>query len=261
MDPQRGGRHLLSIVTVHKDDPQGLVRTVESILKQKDVAYEHIVVDGSECNSLAVRSALDLCRGHGRVIWQPPQGVYKAMNAGLEIAKGEYVYFVNAGDVLADESVLMDLTHVLETFRPEWLFGLIELRLTNGKLRSDVAVDYWKASTKGFLSGKFPRQPATVARRMFIIQNGGFVSEYTIAADFHLMLKLASSSAPLSWSRVMCEFRMDGVSSRHWLESIRQAHRARSEVLQWSGTKSRFMFLANVPLISKALISRLARRV
>jgi putative colanic acid biosynthesis glycosyltransferase len=88
----------LSIVTVVKDDLPGLEATLASMQALRGCSYEHWVIDGS--SSSAVREYLDR-RGDVSWISEPDSGVFDAMNKGLERAKGDFVLFLNAGDVIS----------------------------------------------------------------------------------------------------------------------------------------------------------------
>ena len=109
---------LLSIVTVVRNDLHGLKRTLRSIESQlsalKTLPTELLIVDGASGDgSLQVAEAFRDKRGLPvRVLQQPPQGVYPAMNLAWRQARGQWLIFVNAGDLLAD---VHPLTEALQT--------------------------------------------------------------------------------------------------------------------------------------------------
>ncbi len=84
----------------------GLERTFQSIAAQperKDLEY--IVVDGGSTDG-----TLDYIRDHSHLIdhWisEPDRGLYHAMNKGIAMARGSYVWFMNSGDALYDQHTL-----------------------------------------------------------------------------------------------------------------------------------------------------------
>ena len=101
--PTRDPAHpLISVVTVVFNDPQGLARTLRSVQPHLDRGQdqvEHWVVDGSTNGD--VRAALAR-HGDPRVhaLHEPDDGLFDAMNKGLRLATGDWVLFVNAGDLL-----------------------------------------------------------------------------------------------------------------------------------------------------------------
>ncbi len=86
--------------------------TVESILAQTFRDYEIIVKDGgSKDGSLEVLREAD-CAGQAisenrlKLIVKPDGGVYDGMNQALEVCQGEYILFLNCGDIFHDRQVL-----------------------------------------------------------------------------------------------------------------------------------------------------------
>ena len=99
----------LSVVTVVKDDSAGFAATRASLLGQDLDGVEWIVIDGS-ATAVEPDSPPDLAVHYA---WEPPAGVYAAMNSGLERAQGDYVYFLNAGDRLHASTTLRDVRALL----------------------------------------------------------------------------------------------------------------------------------------------------
>ncbi|MDE6312001.1 MAG: glycosyltransferase [Muribaculaceae bacterium] len=95
---------LLSIITVCYNAADNLRSTIESVDRQeidprREDAYEHLIIDGASTDgTLKMIARTDNPRR--RTISEPDEGIYYAMNKGLELAHGEYVMFLNAGDRL-----------------------------------------------------------------------------------------------------------------------------------------------------------------
>jgi len=98
----------LSVITINLNDKVGLEKTIQSLLKQKFSDYEFIVIDGASTDG-----SVDIIKKYEDKInyWisEPDSGVYNAMNKGIAKAKGEYCYFLNSGDYLVSEDVLMNI--------------------------------------------------------------------------------------------------------------------------------------------------------
>jgi glycosyltransferase involved in cell wall biosynthesis len=91
---------VLSIITISRWDDSELDKTLESINKNftgllKDETVEHIIVLGET----AVVNDDETGRHYYAA---SPKGIYNAMNFGLSKAKGEWVWFLNAGDECVD---------------------------------------------------------------------------------------------------------------------------------------------------------------
>jgi len=87
---------LLTIITPVYNRVEVIAEAVESVLAQGYPAVEHIVVDGGSTDgTLAVLQRYP----HLRVISRPDEGMYFALNDGLQMAQGEVIGFLNSDDV------------------------------------------------------------------------------------------------------------------------------------------------------------------
>ena len=88
---------LLSVITVVRNDPEGLERTIASVAEQTWPAMEYIVVDGASTDG----TVEVIRRNEARItrwVSEADGGIYGAMNKGVRMAAGEYVLFMNAAD-------------------------------------------------------------------------------------------------------------------------------------------------------------------
>lgn len=107
-----------SILTCTYNAGSVLQRTLDSILNQTWVQIEHIIVDGaSKDNTMALVNAYrqrntEEDTQHDIVVSsEPDRGLYDAMNKALKKATGDYVVFLNAGDVLPNEKTLENISN------------------------------------------------------------------------------------------------------------------------------------------------------
>lgn len=102
----------ISVITVCYNDIAGLRQTIKSVLSQDYTDYEYIIIDGGSTDGSA-----ELIAGYSEYIsyWvsEKDNGVYSAMNKGVEKASGEYCIFMNAGDTFVDNNVLSHAAPVL----------------------------------------------------------------------------------------------------------------------------------------------------
>lgn len=98
----------LSIVTINYNNRGGLQRTLNSIISQTNSNFEWIVIDGGSSDG-----SKELILQHQDAIsyWcsEPDKGIYHAMNKGVDKSHGDYLLFLNSGDVLCHENVIRDL--------------------------------------------------------------------------------------------------------------------------------------------------------
>jgi glycosyltransferase involved in cell wall biosynthesis len=96
----------LTIITITYNAEKVLERTLKSVFDQTNQAFEYLIIDGaSKDKTLKIAAEF----GVKNVYSEPDYGIYDAMNKGLTIAKGEYVWFMNAGDQIADNHVVDNL--------------------------------------------------------------------------------------------------------------------------------------------------------
>jgi putative colanic acid biosynthesis glycosyltransferase len=99
---------LVSVITVVRNGAATISRTLESVRSQREVDVEHVIVDGASSDS-TVQIIKAYQRDRLRWISEPDQGIYDAMNKGVSLARGEWLLFLGADDVMADEDVLADI--------------------------------------------------------------------------------------------------------------------------------------------------------
>lgn len=111
---------LLTIITITYNAERYLERTLQSVATAArlvpGVAHniEYILVDGASTDGtlqIAERYSTIL----SRMLSEPDRGLYDAMNKGLSLATGDYVWFLNAGDEVHDGQVLARLLHAFES--------------------------------------------------------------------------------------------------------------------------------------------------
>ncbi|MFV0484036.1 MAG: glycosyltransferase family 2 protein [Bacteroidales bacterium] len=96
---------MFSIITVSYNCKNTFSMTMDSVVKQSFQNIEYIVVDGQSTDGTAElikerQSRID------KWVSEPDSGIYDAMNKGVSMASGEWILFLNSGDLLADEQVL-----------------------------------------------------------------------------------------------------------------------------------------------------------
>jgi glycosyltransferase involved in cell wall biosynthesis len=93
----------ISIITVTYNCAATLERTLHSIETQTFTHFEHLIIDGASTDGTP--EMLGKTEGV-RWISEPDKGIYDAMNKGIRMAEGEWVIFMNAGDVFASDDTL-----------------------------------------------------------------------------------------------------------------------------------------------------------
>ena len=102
-----------TIVTCTYNAEAVLQRTLDSVMKQTYCNIEHLIIDGvSKDKTLTMVKAYQHKNDVGEsaheilVFSEPDKGLYDAMNKGIDRATGDYLIFLNAGDVFSSEDTL-----------------------------------------------------------------------------------------------------------------------------------------------------------
>lgn len=200
-----------SIITVTLNSATTLRETLESVRRQSWKNVELIVVDGASTDG-----TLDIVHEYddvvSRLISEPDNGLYDAMNKGVRAARGDIVYFLNSDDRLCDKNVLHDVARAF-VMRPEtdFLYGnVIYLSPTGERLRRFE----WITRRK-LVFGDLCHQ-ATFARRDLFNRLGAFDLGYPTNADFDWILRVFRSGAVLQYlDRNIAYFRTGGLHTRN----------------------------------------------
>lgn len=108
----------LSIITVNLNNSKGLIRTLNSIKCQSVYDFELILIDGASSDeSISIITSFEFSKPQ-YFMWlsEPDNGIYNAMNKGIEMANGKYLLFINSGDELADEYVVSNFLNNVNEF-------------------------------------------------------------------------------------------------------------------------------------------------
>lgn len=101
---------LISIITVTFNAEKFLKKTLESVAQQDYPHIEYVIVDGLSSDS-TLQIINDFKGINFNIISEKDKGIYDAMNKGIALANGEYLMFLNAGDLLENSNTLSSLIH------------------------------------------------------------------------------------------------------------------------------------------------------
>lgn len=178
---------LFSIVTVCYNSQNTIERTLKSVLGQKFVDYEYIVVDGNSTDG-----TVDIIKKYeplfeGRMKWssEPDNGIYNAFNKGIKKSKGIYVWLVNSDDYMEPDALncLADVIRKLTSNDLPIIAGKMNFR--NGK--NDIikimgsSENNFRIAYKKYWMG-LPH-PATVVPKKVYEKYGYYNENFEIMAD------------------------------------------------------------------------------
>lgn len=194
---------LISIITVTKNNLAGLTRTGKNIQVQNFTDYEWIIVDGmSEDGTAEHLETLD----NARIIRGMDTGIYDAMNKGIDAAKGDYLIFMNAGDVFGDRFVLGKIGDALHQHRPDFLYG--------DALESSGF--YKRALSPQWVSWGMITHHQAMAYRRDKIKKMRYDTSLKIAADYGFTVRFLRNVKKVHYLPMpLCVFEDGGISQRN----------------------------------------------
>lgn len=172
---------LITVVTVCYNSEDQIEKTISSVIGQNYYNKEYVVIDGASTDATLkkiepFRSAINT------FISEPDNGIYHAMNKAVMKAKGEWVIFMNAGDVFVDYTILDQVSNSLQK-EIDVLYGDI-LVLKGGKY------EVKEAPTEISHFHRMPFCHQAVFTRTSLLKSFSFDEKYKLSADFKFYKQL-----------------------------------------------------------------------
>ncbi len=190
----------ITIITITRNNAEGLRRTIESIASQRHIhELEHIIVDGMSTDNTA--EIIASARTNPVLVSRDARGVYDAINAGLEKASGDIIGLLHAGDTFSDRHVLDDISVVFENQENiDFVFGDVYFAVPGGRIAR-----YYSGAECGpdaILTGLQPPHPSLYIRREVQQSVGFYNSDYAAAGDFEMFVRLFKVHDKLKWQYI-----------------------------------------------------------
>ncbi|MEG1634738.1 MAG: glycosyltransferase family 2 protein [Rikenellaceae bacterium] len=212
----------VSIITVVYNAKEALEKTINNIRQIDYENLEYIIVDGGstdgtkeviEANSLWVTSWIS----------QPDKGLYDAMNKGMRLATGAYVWFINAGDFVYSPDILKNIFAGYENYADIYYGDTVILSENGG--------------TKGLRGKKLPKKLTLRSFKMgMVVCHQSFIVKKSIAPIYNLRYKYAAdvdwvmectrrAKTILNTRFILSKFIEGGVSSKQRNKSLKERYR------------------------------------
>jgi glycosyltransferase involved in cell wall biosynthesis len=219
---------LVSIITIVKDNEIGLGRTYSSLSMQTSLNWEMlIVIAPSIDNSIELAKKLSDENDNVHVIQQQSYGIFSAMNEGLDHANGEFVWFMNSGDVFAGPQVLELATEEIERQSVGVVIGAYQIT-HNDAIRKFI----YRRNKITPLRFAFTRRggchQAMIFRTDYIKEVGGFNLQYKFNSDFLLVLKVIEMGGGQRVSEVYADVELGGLADQNIFTVHSEKHEIRA---------------------------------
>jgi len=201
----------LSIITVTYNAAQFIEPTILSIGAQTFTDREFIVVDG-----LSKDDTVPILEKHSAIvshfISEKDAGLYDAMNKAIRLAKGDYIMFLNAGDLFYDENSLTKL--FAEANNEDIFYGDTAIIDTNYEY---VGMRHMRPPSdlnwKSFKKGMVVCHQAILANRDIV---PFYDLNYRVAADIDWAIRLTKNAKSFHFYQApLIRFMQGGISTQH----------------------------------------------
>lgn len=208
---------IVSIITVAYNSEKTIAGTMESILAQTYPNIEYLVIDGKSTDQTVeiaegFRSRMEAKGIRFRVVSEPDEGIYDAMNKGIRLSTGEIIGILNSDDWYEPETVETVVQNFAES-NCDLLFANIRMHMTDGS--SFVK----KARLRNFQTSRDWNHP-TMFVKADIYKQHPFRMQ-GIHDDYGCYLQMRKEGLKvITVDRVLANFRMGGASNH---KSFREA--------------------------------------
>ncbi len=207
----------LTVITVNYNE-KNLEETLESVVNQTWQDFEWIVVDGGSRKEFQ-----DIFEKYkyriNKFISEPDDGVYNAMNKGIQLASGEYLNFLNAGDSYYCTNTLKDVYTYLKNGKADVYCG------NANHIREDNGLNWVSSLPKRidkefFFEGGVNHQASFIKRELFD-KFGLYDEKYKIVSDYEKWLEFIANGAKFEQiPDIVSNFKLGGISTSESQSSI-----------------------------------------
>lgn len=196
----------ISIITVVYNASELLEKTIDSIKKQEYPFIEYIIIDGkSKDGTLEVihRNEAFISKW----ISEPDKSLYDAMNKGIDIATGDYLWFINAGDEIQDKETLYKIFRNEDSLKDIY-YGQTMIIDKNG---NEIGLRRLKApevlELDSLINGMLVCHQSFIVKRKI---SPHYDLKYKIVSDYDWMIKCLKSSETIQNTHMILSRFLDG---------------------------------------------------
>ena len=203
----------VSIITVVWNNKETIKDSISSVLNQTYSNIEYIVVDGSSSDG-----TIDIVQGYGdrisHFISEPDEGIYDALNKGIELASGDVIGILHSDDLFSDKFVVSDMMERMVVENAEIAFS--DMVIVDNSMTK--VLRYYMASYFSpwmFKIGWMPPHPTCFIKKSLFDEFGMYSLDYKVVGDFDFLVRIFYAR-DVSWAylnRVTIKMRQGGVSN------------------------------------------------
>jgi glycosyltransferase involved in cell wall biosynthesis len=248
----------ISLITINYNNLRGLKATVESVVRSDGFPYlneiEWIIVDGNS-NDGSAEWLRENSEKFQQLIIEKDRGIYDAMNKGIAYSTGDFLWFLNSGDRLADVKVLGAVIQEMRSHKADVYFGDTLFVDTEGRDLGLISEKKPQPFPKELGPNSF-RFGMNICHQSFIAKKelcSLYNTEYRLAADVDWVIQILKKK-PVShrFSMIVSKFEVGGSSYEHTQKAWKERYSILSK--HYGGF---FNFLAHIWIFIRRIIFNL----
>ena len=215
---------IISVITVCYNVASSIEKTMLSVLNQTYKNLEYIIIDGNSTDG-----TVDIIKRYAErlTFWisELDNGIYDAMNKGLQKATGDYVWFINAGDSLFTSDIVQRVASLVQKKKvlPDIIYGETVIVDEEGKSLGQRRL---KAPNK--LTWKSFRMGMLVCHQSFITKRSIaplYDLTYRYSADFDWCIRCMKQAGRIYNTRMtLSNFLDGGISTTQRKASLKERY-------------------------------------
>jgi glycosyltransferase involved in cell wall biosynthesis len=178
----------ISIITVVWNNKDTIKDAIESVLNQTYKDIEYIVIDGASSDGTVeiIKSYEDRI---DKFVSEPDNGIYDAMNKGLNIATGEVIGILNSDDFYINNDIISKVANIFQKNSVDAMFADLVYVKPDNLNKVVRKYDSSNFSIDKFEYGWMPAHPTFFVKKEIYTKYGLFKIDYKIAADYELLVR------------------------------------------------------------------------
>ncbi|WP_321438996.1 glycosyltransferase family 2 protein [uncultured Bacteroides sp.] len=224
-----------SVITVTYNAEKVIEKTIQSVVGQTYKEWEYIIIDGaSKDSTLAI---IDKYRDNvNKLISEPDKGLYDAMNKGIAAASGDYLCFLNAGDIFHESNTLQLISDSISgNTLPDILYG--ETAIVD---KDDNFLHMRRLKTPEKLTWKSFKQGMLVCHQAFFAKRTlaePFDLSYRFSADFDWCIRVMKKASTLHNTHItVIDYLDEGLTTQNHKASLKERFRIMAKHYGWVST-------------------------
>lgn len=221
---------LITIITVVYNGEDHIAQTLLSLKVQKYKNIEHIIIDGqsSDATPAIISKTAPFFT---RVIREPDNGLYDAMNKGIDAASGDVIAFLNSDDWYNESTI----KNAAACFDSNPNLKLVYGNIKKWDSQNNPAGHVGSKELRSDLMSTPFSHPACFARKEVFKEIGKFDTSFEIVADYDWMLRFKTAKLPYEYSpTIETNFRLTGLTGSAQFPPVKELYL----VLTKNGTHS-----------------------